>query len=300
MILIGTGNMAKEYARVFHHLGLPFVTIGNTDLGSLTFSKWLREHSIFAEVIPGGVTGKILKGQEVVVAVPIPLLYETTKNLILKGARKILVEKPGVLYSIQARALVHLSDSYKADIYVGYNRRFYKSVQEARDIIRRDGVEKLHFSFGEDIEWLKGSSHHVKSVKDRWIIANASHCIDTALFLLDAPVQGMFVETVNPFRGSGFAGNTQFTYRTDWTKDRRWKIEFVTKRKETYCLGPFEKLVRKENGNSSTVLAYDTDELKPGVQGMVSSFLGDQKDLLTIKQQQDRLLLYMKMGGLAE
>ena len=300
MILVGTGDMAREYARVFRAMGKSFSTIGNTENGSKIFYDWAWSNGILTDVHPGGVVHNRIESTEAVVAVPIIDLFDVTKNLILKGVKKILIEKPGCLYSIQARALISLAESKGADLRVAYNRRFFNSVQSARTIIRRDGVSRLFFCFGDDMNWVEDSAHP-QSVKDRWIIANSSHCIDSALFITGEPVQGLFVETVKPFRGSGFAGDIPFHYQTDWHKDKRWRIEFTTKRGEQYYLSPMELLMRREEEGQDTVVAYDSDpELKPGVSAMMKSFLAGGEDLPTMEEQLERIKLYMRIGGLNE
>lgn len=298
MILVGTGDMAREYARVFRAMGKSFSTIGNTEKGCKQFYDWAWSNGVLTDVHPGGVNHNRIESMEAVVAVPIIDLFDVAKSLILKGIKKILIEKPGCLYSIQARALISLAESKGADLRVAYNRRFFNSVQSARTIIRRDGVSRLFFCFGDDMNWV-GDSPHPQSVKDRWIIANSSHCIDTALFITGEPVQGLFVETVKPFRGSGFAGDIPFHYQTDWHKDKRWRIEFMTKRGEQYYLTPMEKLIRKDE-DGDTMIAYEGDDFKPGMSAMMKSFLVGGEDLPTMTEQLERIKLYMRIGGLNE
>lgn len=298
MIIVGAGNMAREYAKVLKALGVRFDTIGNTEEHGNEFYEWAREHGIITRVQFGGVAKNRIDDDTAVVAVPINALYETTKALISKGVKHILVEKPGALYTVQMRAVAYLADAHGVDVRIAYNRRFLNSVQSARTIARRDGLRRLHFCFGDDMDAV-AKTGHPENVKRKWITANSSHVIDAALFIGDG-AQYIYAESTWPFRGAGYGRDFPISYATDWTRDKRWRIDFETKAGERYFLGPIEKLMRFETHNESTVIAFEEGDLKPGLEAMVWSFMHDKHDLPTAGEQLGLLQLCDRIGGYKE
>ena len=99
MILIGTGGMAREYARVFHTMGMPFRVLGHTESGTSAFVDWMAAEGIRGEIIRD-TPDVFSSGEPVVIAVAVTELYEVAKRALCLGARDILVEKPGALYDI--------------------------------------------------------------------------------------------------------------------------------------------------------------------------------------------------------
>ncbi len=95
--LIGTGLMAKEYARVLNQLGVKFLAIGRGDESARAFEE---EFNVTVE--RGGLqaflnhTPKLPK--KVIVTVGIEALAETTELLLDFGVVDILLEKPGIGY----------------------------------------------------------------------------------------------------------------------------------------------------------------------------------------------------------
>jgi predicted dehydrogenase len=285
MLLIGTGQMAREYAKVLKYLQIDFNTVGNTKQSSDEFYEWCYEYGIKTRVY---ANKQIIKDEFAIVAVPILELYEMTNKLIFIGCKNILIEKPGALYTIQMRGIKYLSDSHGADVRIGYNRRFYQSVQMAKKIIEEDGLCWIKFCFGEDMKAVE-ESDHLQVIKDKWIISN-SHCIDTAFFLSGLPIN-IQVFSINPFRGQGSTSKGLFNYDTNWEKDKRWHIEFRTN-KYDYELNPIEMLLHDKEPIIKT-----KSEFKPGLLEMVNSFVGDKKDLTNPAQQLRLLQICNQIGG---
>jgi len=95
ILLVGTGSMAKEYAKVLKVLKRPFLAIGRGEESALFFEKaigvpaarggiknWLRDN---ADKIP----------QIAIVATNEEQLGPATRLLLQHGTKSILVEKPG-------------------------------------------------------------------------------------------------------------------------------------------------------------------------------------------------------------
>ena len=146
----------------------------------------------------------------VINAVNVENLYETTLCLINQNVKKILVEKPG---SLSRKELSHLYEESKArnsKIFIAYNRRFYNSICKAKEIIKSDGgLKACSFEFTEFTKKIELSDYK-SIVKDKWLLANSSHVIDTAFYISGFPseIQTFIREgDINWHKsGAGFSG----------------------------------------------------------------------------------------------
>ena len=76
-------------------------------------------------------------------------------------------------------------------------------------IIRDGGIQSAYFEFTErsyEIEELETSS----SIKKRWLLANSTHVIDLAFYLIGLPQDGQWsawsngkLDSLQPFHGAG-------------------------------------------------------------------------------------------------
>lgn len=131
--LIGAGLMAQAYYKVLRQLDLPTQVVGRSVAGCQHFLQQTGEAAI-----AGGVE-QFLQTQPscakyAIVAVNVTELYLTCQALLHYGVRYILLEKPGALYQWQLKELELLALNANATVLIGYNRRFYASVQQARKI----------------------------------------------------------------------------------------------------------------------------------------------------------------------
>lgn len=307
MILIGTGGMAREYARVFHTMGMPFRVLGHTESGTSAFVDWMAAEGIRGEIIRD-TPDVFSSGEPVVIAVAVTELYEVAKRAMCLGARDILVEKPGALYDIHLQGLRYYADVFRADVRVAYNRRFFHSVMAARDLVRAHGLFHLFFCFGEDAAWVRRSGHP-QSVKDRWVVANSSHVIDAALYIasalgdlefyVDHPVAcpaGIFTGAVQVRGGGVFQ---EIEYATNWMTDHRWSITFWTDLENHYELSPIDQLWKVGlTGERRLLTEEPAGGLKPGLLAEVKSFMGDRVGLPTIEEHSEFHTLLCQIGGL--
>ena len=94
--LIGTGNMAYNYAKVLKSLKQPFKVIGRGKNSALIFKK---KTGVDAKI--GSLKLNIKKADIIpdvaIVAVNVENLAEVTRSLICSGVKYILLEKPGAL-----------------------------------------------------------------------------------------------------------------------------------------------------------------------------------------------------------
>src|SRR5436309_120339 len=96
VLLIGTGSMARAYAKVLQALSVKAVAIGRSETHAAHFA--------FETSIPahgGGLAAWRTSGravpQRAIIAVSVQELAEVTREAIRRGCRDILLEKPGGL-----------------------------------------------------------------------------------------------------------------------------------------------------------------------------------------------------------
>lgn len=309
ILLIGAGPMAIDYAKVIKALNAEVEVVGRSDSSAREFEmatgipaktggigNWLSENGITSE--------------KVIVAVNENYLGSVTMMLLEKGAKSILVEKPGGLDFQEIETIAELATRNGANVFVAYNRRFYSSVAKAKEIIAEDGgVRSFNFEF---TEW----SHLIKDlkkepgVKERWFLHNSTHVIDLAFYLGGKPKEitcyaagGLdWHPSGSIYAGAGLSKNgALFSYQANWEAPGRWGVEILTK-KHRLIFRPLEKLQVQKLG-SVTIESVDIDDkldmdFKPGLYRQTEAFLsGGTTGLCSIKEQTMAVKLYNKISN---
>jgi predicted dehydrogenase len=307
LLLIGTGKMGKEYAKVLNSLEVDYDVVGNSEKGCKSFSEETGK-----EAHPGGVdTIKKLapKGYTAAInAVPIESLHDITSTLLSLNITKVLIEKP---VALKKSEFEYIKDQKLDSLYVAYNRRFYSSVDKLLEIAKEDGgITSLNFEF---TEWTDGilEDFSNKDVLENWFLCNSSHVADLAFFiagrpidmhcLAQAPADWHSAGTI--FAGSGKTDkNVIFTYKANWDSAGRWGVEAHTKNRKL-ILCPMEglKQVMRNSVKEEEINLGDNpdNEFKPGLYNMVKAFLNNETDKLqtTHKFLDEVTDVYSKMMG---
>ena len=311
VLLVGAGYMGKEYGKVLNDLKVLYSVICRSEDSALKFNEELG-------VLPitGGVENALKnmgeKPDAAIVAVNVEFLASTVISLLEYGIKEILVEKPAGLNRIEIEEVYETCKKMNANVYLGYNRRFYSSTEKALKIISEDGgVSSFNFEFTEwgfKIE----KTHHAPEVKEEWLLANSTHVIDLAFFL------GGFPKEMSSFnagkldwhsRASKYAGagitedGALFSYQANWDAPGRWAVEVLTKDHRLY-FKPMEELKIQKKG-AVEVVDVEIDnhldlDFKPGLYKQVEAFLSEENDdrLLTIEGQLKHLDFYEKIDGI--
>lgn len=313
ILLVGTGNMSMEYIKVLKDMGKACEVVGNSDRSVKDFQEKTGQSAF-----RGGIE-KYLNEKEdcplpdyAIVAVDGEKLYEVTDMLIEKEITNILVEKPGSITFEQIYSLSEKAERKGANIFIGYNRRFYASVKKAEKIIREDGgILSLNFEFTEWSEVVRHTSNS-EEVKKKWFLMNSSHVVDLAFYLMGRPIHmvsnikgGM---TWHP-AGSIYYGcgeseqGVPFTYHANWDAPGRWGIEILTRCHRLY-LRPLEKLRLQEKESIVIKDCNIDDEMdqkyKAGLYCETEAFLGisaGTERLCRLKDQEQNMILYKKISG---
>ena len=312
LILVGTGYMAQEYAKVLLALGVEFTVVGRSERGCVNFKE-----KTGVDAIPGGIreylstVEKTSLPRMAINAASIESLADSAIELLNHGVIDILLEKPGAISNEEFNKLHAISKQKSANVYIAYNRRFYASTLAAQKMIDEDGgVSSFTFDFTEwahEIEKL-GLDEQVLS---SWLIANSSHVIDMAFFLGGRPRELSCYAGGNiPWHppGSKFYGagvsecGAPFSYQADWSSAGRWAVHIMTvKRKLIFC--PLEGLSVMEKGSVAIKQIAIDDALdkkfKPGLYKQVESFLNKQQgQLCTIGEHFNMFLICNRLSCL--
>jgi len=306
--LIGSGKMAQDYAKVLTFLNKSFKVIGRGRNSATSFKK-----ATGIDVQTSGLKSnntKVKFPKMAIVAVGVEQLVNTTKHLINNGVKHILLEKPGALNFKEIYSLNLLANKKKANVFIGYNRRFYESVRRMKEIIKKDGgVSAMNFEFTEWSKALKSIKIN-SSVKRNWFIANSSHVIDLAFHLCGKPRDWKcwyagsldWHPASSRYCGSGITDKgIMFSYLSNWEAPGRWSIELMTK-KHRFILRPMEKLqvIKLNNILIKNIILKDKfdKKFKPGLYYQTISFLKKKNNLFcSLSEQVKNIKLYSKMAG---
>jgi predicted dehydrogenase len=309
ILLVGTGNMAREYAKVLKALKKNFLTVGRGEENALIFEKVTGR-----KAVTGGLEKwlKVIKNKIppiAIIATNEEQLGSTARLIAQRGARLILIEKPGGMNLGDIVKTQKTAMKTGAKVFIAYNRRFYASVQKTQKLIREDG-KVLSFNF-EFTEWSHKITRNKKpmAVKKIWLLANSSHVIDLAFFLGGKP------ETIKCFTSGGLdwhpnasmytgAGVSQtgalFSYHANWESAGRWGVEILTPKRKL-ILRPLEKLSVQNRDSLIVEDVFLNDKLdidfKPGLYLQVKSFLNSKADLPTIQEQIENVKYYNLIEG---
>lgn len=297
IVLIGTGPMAIDYAKVLTSLEIKFKVIGRGEESALKF-----ESQTGIKPIIGGIDSFLQlnpnqKGIGFIIATGTEVLMPILKKVLLADAYSVLIEKPAAISIEELLENEAFLKPFGNKVFVAYNRRFYASVIEAKKLIEEDGgLESMHFEF---TEW----AHKIEpldkapGVKENWFFANSTHVVDLAFFIAGMPKEWQAYSLPGKlswhpktkFAGAGLTEkNVLFSYHSNWESAGRWGLELNTYKRKI-ILKPLEEVQIQWKG-SIQVEKHEVDisvdqEFKPGLYYQLTSFLADKNDhLITLNQ----------------
>jgi len=310
VLLIGAGPMAVDYAKVLNALNVDYTVVGNSEKSAAEF-----KNAIGKDVILGGLDNFLKSNKEsfdkVIVAISEHLLGKATLSLLKAGFKNILLEKPGGNSYDDLKNISAEAKSNNADVYIGYNRRFFASVLKAREIIKEDGgVTSFYFEF---TEW----AHVISTLKKgegvlgEWFMHNSTHIVDLAFYLggkpkeLSAYTAGGtdWHPSASVFTGAGKTDEgALFSYNANWEAPGRWVIEILTK-KHRLLFKPVEKLQIQNIGSVAVdfveIDAKLDEDYKPGLYLQTKNYLEDNYEgIISIHDQLANAdNYYLKISG---
>lgn len=224
-----------------------------------------------------------------VIASPVETLDPIARQLMAAGVRHLLIEKPVVLDRASGDRLAEAVSAAGVRVVVGYNRRFYTSIRTALHRISEAGecIESVLFEFNEVFADPAGPVAHAPEVRQRWLLANSLHVVDSAFFPVGHPDLARSQFTRQGARawhsaGAIFVGSgvtdqdVPFAYHANWGTPGRWGFEWMTP-SARYVFRPMEKLAVMRRGSFNLEEVALDDELdrnfKPGVYLQNKAFL---------------------------
>lgn len=311
-LVIGGGKMGQAYIKSLVNMSFCEVSVWVPSNNNVEALKKLACKVYVGDL---DLTLRKIKPSYVIVASPVNTLFQNAKYLLLKGVKNILLEKPGALSSSACQELIQLAKSFDAKIYIGYNRRFYSSIEFALKEIEKldEKIESVIFEFNEPFPNGKPPSGQPKEALNRWIISNSLHVIDTAFFKVGFPsldqlsfkVEGGldWHQAGRCFVGHGKVGqNTLFSFHANWGRPGRWSVQWITvSRRFIFC--PLEELriVKFGDFNEQRVsLENELDtKFKAGLVRQCEAFLFgfDNEKLATLGDALKLLKIAEKLGS---
>ena len=309
--LIGSGSMARDYAKVLSAQGVPFTVIGRGENSAVQFER-VSGHLVRRGGLQDFLNRQPLIADAAIVSVGMEALASATTALINFGVKSILVEKPAGMTALEISDLNAAAQKKEAHVFVAYNRRFYSSVRRAKEIILEDGGV-LSFNF-EFTEWAHQIAPLVKAagVKEHWLLGNSSHVIDLAFYLGGSPVDIHCLRegglTWHP-SGSIFVGSGKtdrgalFSFQANWGAPGRWGVEVCTAI-HRLIFRPIESLQIMTQGSIAFESVILSDEkidkdFKPGLFLQVENFLHDtaSNELCQLAEHARNAELYCQIAG---
>lgn len=309
ILLIGAGNIGRVYLKILFDLGRDFtVVVRNESKASI-----LRNEYPNVDIRSGGVQSinTITDYTHAIISTQIEYLAEIAMYLIKKGIKYLLVEKP-LTYKVELiDDIIKIASSNDSLVYVAFNRRNYRSVEKAKEIINKDGgLSSVKFDFTEAIFRIDETKFSAES-KFFWGIANSSHVIDTVFYLTGYPNDLTIHQSGNGVEwhssGSIFMGmgttdkGVPFSYHADWGCPGRWSIEIQTPKRKL-IFSPMEILKEQKAGTfaiNEVEIDYKFDlNYKPGFFHQTKAFLGNRGEkLMEISELRKALPHYYKIFG---
>lgn len=283
VLLVGTGPMAREYARVMREgLCWDFILVGR-DRGKLRAlsEEWGASGILELAELKAGM-GRAFSFA--IVAVAAEVLPEIACRVLDSGIEGVLLEKPGAMSVEAAREFDTYLESEVSAVRIAYNRRYYASVLHLKAILETEPATAAFFDFCEWTEPIVASSKS-PIVKRHLGLGNSIHVFDTITFLLGAfsaitpIIRDSQVLEWHPssatFLGTAICGETPVSWCTSWLSAGRWNIEILT-RMGRYKLSPMEKLqFLPRNSVIWEEVKIDDDldvRFKPGLMRMLTAF----------------------------
>ncbi|QDG37703.1 hypothetical protein FJN14_04225 [Alteromonas mediterranea] len=296
VLIVGSGNIAQHYALALKAQKKLFSLHGNSLENSQRFAL---KHDITFTCEERNEIPDFASFTHIILAVPIECLTNYIEQLKEFPHLQILCEKPGFLQWSQMSVYENLTN-----VWFAFNRRFYSVVNQLKAMIDRDKFLSMRVIFDERIFQVEKSKKS-ETVKKHWILANSSHVIDLAFYLLDYDIKFnaftfarsgsiQWHPTGRFFYASYLNKNMNLTFDSSWNGSGGWSI-YIADTQCDYTLQPLERLTVTKNGE---VTEYNENSPnKAGFEDMLLSFFGDKSYLMTPSQLFSLGSFIFRLGG---
>lgn len=306
ILVVGTGPMASEYARVLRARERPFLVVARDPARTAAFAQ---EHGAEGHALLDALDAAVVEGREAIVCTTPESLCDVASSLVDRGAKRLLVEKPGALSAAGLRALASRAEKAGVEVRVATNRRFYGSVLALSRRLADDGAVAATFDFTEWPDRVAASGRAPETL-ERWALANSVHVIDTVVALL-GPLSPDVVHVADEgaipwhpagatFLGCGRCVDVPVSWASSWIAPGRWSVEIRT-RTASYRLAPMEQLqVRRPSSVAWETVPSEDDldsDFKPGLFRTVEAFESKHDRLPTADRFAEVLAVTERLAG---
>jgi len=179
--IIGCGAVALDHASVIKKLGHKII-LGNTSNKNSKKWKTFRKQNPnikFKEHINDILNSK--KVDYIISCMPVNMHKKYCKKL-LTTKKPVLIEKPLHDDFFQLKKILsNISHTLLKNKFIGYNRRFYKTVGVLKKRIQKGGVKSVEITISENYKHIskKYITNKLKSILN---VGSSSHILDLAIY----------------------------------------------------------------------------------------------------------------------
>ena len=306
--IVGAGYMANHYIKLLDHsnlytiVGIVSRTQSKADLLVLN----LEGASVYRTIkeMYEAITPDI-----VVVAVPILETFGVLRE-VWNYPWTCIVEKPAGYNLNEAQMILEESRSSLGQTFLALNRRYYESVQVAKDLLsNQDGPRFIQLCDQHDTEVARDAGVPT-AVLANWHFANAIHTVDLANFFASGDIESVtssyWQSGSNSFvveASLDYSSGDRIAYTSYWNTPQNWSLGISTAETRV-VLSPLEELQTQAKGNRHLTWAHldGNDQIfKPGLYGLVenlTSYLqGKPSDMVSLEESLASMNLVERIFG---
>ena len=237
-------------------------------------------------------------------------------ELILKSKMPVLIEKPAALSSEKLNHAIINNKKYLNNKWVGYNRRFYKTVENLKKRINKGGLKVVNICISEDIQ------NHIKKhgydIIPHLLEFSSSHILDLLFFLFRKVKIVKLFKYNQTFNGENFQSvngilksneNIPIFLQINSNDPSSAGIFCKFDDNTHWSLSPLEKLtiydkykvIEEKNNNirqyvpSISKQVYEDNEFKPGFEKQILEFINlNSNNKLPNMKDQLKVLNFIK------
>ena len=179
--IIGCGSVARDHAAIIKKLGHKIV-LGITK--SNKSKNWKLFKKTFPETKFANNISEILDNKEIQYIVSCLPVEEQKKycKKILSTKKPVLIEKPLHDNFFKLKKIISKTHSSINNKIIGYNRRYYQTVNILKKRIKKGGLKNVEITISENYPNLI-KRYGFKIIKNALHVGSSSHIMDLALFL---------------------------------------------------------------------------------------------------------------------
>jgi hypothetical protein len=298
-LVIGTGNQAKNYLKVFKKKKFFISGICCTKRSALEANKLKKKYKI--KKIFFSIKESLLDENYDVVFVFITWnkIEKHITEIIINSKKDIYIEKPIALSLSKLKKIIKLNSKYKKKIFILYNRRYLSTISYLKNIILKNKKFIFNINIPEHITRIEKKYGIQMKRKTKYFIT--SHWIDLLFFLLKTfkyKVANYNNMTSIFIKNNYCMGNVNINYNS--IDQINAKFFFSSKTIALFSLEKlflYKKLVKSGFNYKVKVIkkiSETNEKFKPGLLRLMDSILNKQKKILP--RLEDMLTMYKMLN----